>query len=239
MTPEPTRVRLLASVTNEAEARLAAVLGADVIDAKNPAEGALGALQHAVVIRIVDAVGGRVPVSATIGDLPFEAVPVASAAETMAATGVDYVKIGVFPARDAMATIERLGGLQLGACRLVAVLLADRVPDFTLVPALARAGFAGVMLDTADKESGALTDVITKQLLRAFIALARGEGLFAGLAGALRHHHIPELLDLEPDILGFRGALCEGALRTGMIDPKAISKIRAAISAATAEARAS
>ena len=41
--------RLLASVTNETEALLCAHLGADIIDAKNPAAGALGALPHATV----------------------------------------------------------------------------------------------------------------------------------------------------------------------------------------------
>ena len=41
--------RLLASVTNETEALLCAHLAADIIDAKNPAAGALGALPHATV----------------------------------------------------------------------------------------------------------------------------------------------------------------------------------------------
>ena len=66
-------------------------------------------------------------------------------------------------------------------------------------------------------------------MLREFVAYARREGMFAGLAGALRRHHIPALLELEPDILGFRGALCEGARRTGAIDPQAMRAIRAAL----------
>lgn len=44
--------RLLASVTNDREARLVASLGADVIDAKNPSTGALGALPAATVTAI-------------------------------------------------------------------------------------------------------------------------------------------------------------------------------------------
>jgi len=49
--------RLLASVTNETEALLCAHLAADIIDAKNPAAGALGALPHATV----KAIRARVP----------------------------------------------------------------------------------------------------------------------------------------------------------------------------------
>ena len=58
---------------------------------------------------------------------------------------------------------------------------------------------------------------------------AHQRGLFAGLAGALRLGSIPALLELQPDILGFRGALCEGARRTGEFDPDAMRAIRAAI----------
>ena len=43
--------RLLVSVRDEAEARAAAWAGADFIDAKDPAEGALGALAPARIAR--------------------------------------------------------------------------------------------------------------------------------------------------------------------------------------------
>jgi len=44
--------RMLASVTDEREAELVAALGADIVDAKDPAAGALGALPHATVSAI-------------------------------------------------------------------------------------------------------------------------------------------------------------------------------------------
>ncbi len=61
-----------ASVTSEAEVLCAASGGADIIDCKDPAMGALGALPHVVVARIREAVPAHIPVSATIGDPPPE-----------------------------------------------------------------------------------------------------------------------------------------------------------------------
>ena len=67
--PGHARVRFLASVTSETEARVALAAGADVIDCKDPASCALGRLAPATVraIRVGPAV--RSAVSATIGDL--------------------------------------------------------------------------------------------------------------------------------------------------------------------------
>ena len=61
-------VSLLASVIDAREACLCVSLGADIIDAKNPAAGALGALPAERVRAIRAALPAHVPVSATIGD---------------------------------------------------------------------------------------------------------------------------------------------------------------------------
>lgn len=222
-------VRLLASVTSEAEARLAAREGADVIDCKDPAAGALGALPCAVVARIRQAVPAHVPVSATIGDRPAEPEPVAEAARLMAASGCDIVKIGLFPGGDARATVAHLGRHLAPQASLVAVLMADAPLDLSLLPALGEAGFAGVMLDTASKDGRTLLDHRGPDALCAFVAAARSAGLFAGLAGSLRLAQIPELLALEPDVLGFRGALCRASDRRGALDAAALAAVRRAI----------
>lgn len=226
-------VRLLASVTSEAEALVAATGGADIIDCKDPAMGALGALPHAVVARIRDAVPAHIPVSATIGDLPAEPEPVVSAARAMAATGCDIVKVGLFPGGDLRATVAHLGRHVAPQTSLVAVLLADAPFDTTLVAALGDAGFSGVMLDTASKDGRSLLDHRDADALRAFIAEAHAAGLFAGLAGSLRVTQIPELLALEPDVLGFRGALCRASDRRASLDASALAAVRRAIPQST------
>jgi uncharacterized protein (UPF0264 family) len=221
---------MLASVRDLDEALLALAAGTDLIDLKAPARGALGALPRGVVRNIVDRIGGRRPVSATVGDLPMEPLPVREAAENMAACGVDYVKIGFFPGGDWAQTITALTPLAARGNRLVAVLFGDRNPDARWLADIAAAGFTGAMLDTMDKERGSLTRVCSISLLRDFVSEAKGHGLLCGLAGSLRPSDIPPLLQLNPDYLGFRGALCHAHRRTAELDAEAVRAIRALIS---------
>ncbi len=224
----------LASITDAAEARQVLAAGAAIIDAKNPHAGALGALPLEVVRGIVAAVDGRAPVSATIGDFP-EMPPqeVARAVAEMAATGVDYVKIGLFPAPSLMDCLRELAPVAARQ-RLVAVLFADREPDFHLLPHLARHGFAGVMLDTANKTGGGLPRYQIPARLGVFVAQAQQLGLLTGLAGSLKLSDIPTLAPLAPDYLGFRGALCRQHARTQALDPDALAALSEAMGRETA-----
>ena len=84
--------RYLVSVRSPDEARIALAGGADIVDAKEPSHGALGAVSPAAIAAIVEVVAGARPVSATIGDCDLE-----DAAERVRATaglGVNYVKVG-------------------------------------------------------------------------------------------------------------------------------------------------
>lgn len=235
------RVRLLASIMSAAEAEVAVAAGVDIIDAKNARQGALGALDQDELVSIRRVVPAHIPLSATTGDLPCDDIEgVRTALARVAASGVDFVKIGFFTnagsRADGHAEMARL----LAALthdvhafgRRVGVLLADRNPDIEIVPALRAAGFAGVMLDTADKTGAALPEIAPHAMLRDFIDYAHDAGLFAGLAGALRLRHIPEMTALGPDILGFRGALCEGCERQAVIWPSAVTVLRDALAAA-------
>jgi len=222
---------MLASVTDEREARLCVALGADVIDAKNPAAGALGALDHATVRAIRGSVPRHVPVSATIGDPDDDAEAVAGTVCAMAATGVDIVKIGLLPGMGTRAMLRGLADLDLPGARLVGVLLVDRgrTLDLELISQARAAGFAGLMLDTADKRNGTLPDLLPAAALRGFVIAAHSAGLFAGLAGSLRAEHVPHMLGFQPDILGFRGGLCREGNRTAIIDADAVLAVRRAI----------
>jgi len=220
---------MLASVENLAEALCVLEAGADIIDLKAPAAGALGALPVDRVAAIVAALDGRRPASATVGDLPMRPQTVRPAVEAMAATGVDYVKIGFFPGGDWDATVDALAKVAARGVRLVAVLFGDQSLKLSYVEALSAAGFRGVMLDTQNKRGGSLTQVCALEDLRDFVAEAKAHGLLCGLAGSLREADIPLLLSLRPDYLGFRGALCWQHARTGALDASAVRTIRACI----------
>jgi uncharacterized protein (UPF0264 family) len=218
----------LASVRNAEEACVAFAAGADVIDCKDPAAGALGRLGAKDISQVVAAVSALAPVSATIGDSFASVAETVEAAEHVAATGVAIVKCGFFGTEQDVTAIAALASAKLGAARLFAVLMADRVQDFSLVPHLARAGFMGVMLDTAGKANGSLPDIMAPERLEAFIAIARAYHMAVGLAGSLKESDISPLVALSPDILGFRGALCADG-RTGTLDEERVIRVRRAI----------
>ncbi|MBU2580579.1 MAG: (5-formylfuran-3-yl)methyl phosphate synthase [Alphaproteobacteria bacterium] len=229
------RPLMLASVTSAAEALVCLEAGADIIDAKDPLGGALGALA-AETIRDIAARAKAVgrPVSATIGDVECASEVMCQAVRSVAATGVDYVKAGFLPGGEPRAAIAALGRLDLPKARLVGVLFADLDPDFGLIENMAASGFAGVLIDTSDKEKGSLTGFGNLGELSEFIGKARANGLFAGLAGSLGLDDVAPLARLGPDILGFRGALCLDSRRTFAIDEASVKRIRSRLDAVCA-----
>jgi len=85
-----------------------------------------------------------------------------------------------------------------------------------LPPIAARAGCDGVLVDTARKDGHTTFDFLGEPDLAAFIAEARGLGLFAALAGGLRFADMPRVVKLAPDIVGVRGAVCGGNRNEGI-----------------------
>ncbi|TIO05693.1 (5-formylfuran-3-yl)methyl phosphate synthase [Mesorhizobium sp.] len=217
--------RMLASVTGVDEAKIALSGGADIIDLKDPKAGALGAVSTQTLRRTISAIAGRAPVSAVCGDLPMEPETIRAKAEEIAATGVDYVKIGFFPSANAVACAEALEPLA-ARTKLIAVLFADLAPDFELLPMLAKHRFHGAMVDTANKANGRLLDHLPPEQIPGFVDRAKSLGLMVGLSGSLEAPDIPRLLPFAPDFLGFRGALCGHSGRTGSISAEAVSQIR-------------
>jgi len=218
---------LLTSVTTCEEAAMALAAGADLIDLKDPTRGALGALPQERIHVILDSLDGH-PASATIGDLPLHRHTIAEAVRKVGQTGVDFVKIGFFPGDNLDETLDTLQSLTHDHS-LIAVLFADYMIALPLIDTLARIGFKGVMLDTAGKGRGSLTQLKPLNFLERFVATAKDCGLVTGLAGSLRHQDIPLLLPLAPDYLGFRGALCRKNERTAELDPTRLARIRQAI----------
>jgi len=223
--------RMLASVNCLQEARIVQQAGADIIDLKQPALGALGALDTQTVHNIMHELGAENTISATIGDLPMQAELIGNAVQAMAATGVDYIKIGFFPSQSWAQVIKKLQPLTQSGLKLIAVLFADQQPDLTTIEQFAKAGFVGVMLDTMQKSGGSLTQVMPLATIQNFVVSAKQQNLKTGLAGSLRTSDIDLLLPFQPDYLGFRGALCVQHQRTGKLDPVATLKIKSQLSA--------
>jgi (5-formylfuran-3-yl)methyl phosphate synthase len=216
---------MLASVTNPAEAEAVRAEGADIIDLKDPAKGALGVLDAAVAADIVRSVGKRRPVSAAAGAALGAPWVLVDAVAAMAATGVDYVKVGFSPGKAGADCVRALRP-HASNTKIVGVLFADGAPDLDMLALMANNGFTGAMLDTAKKGAGRLLDHMDVAALDRFIDRCRENGLTSGLAGSLEPPDVPRLLPLQPNYLGFRGSLCQGRAREAAIDAASVRIIR-------------
>lgn len=229
--------RMLASVRDAAEAELVLACDADWIDVKEPSAGALGAAAPAVVRGVIALVGGRRPVSATIGDDWTGTESLERRIATMAATGVDYVKAGLDARALASADRARVAACAARYPGLIIVCMAEQAPTASAIEALLTTGVAGLMLDTADKTGARLTRLLDQDYLAEFVVRTRAHGCLCGLAGRLRLDDIASLVALGADYLGFRSALCEQGGRTGSLVREAVLDVRRVLSRAAGEVR--
>jgi uncharacterized protein (UPF0264 family) len=218
--------KLLVSVVNAAEARIALEAGADLIDVKDPQKGSLGAPDHATLQSVVAQVAEAVPVSVALGELR-ELTSMYALANI---GGVDYAKLGMaglasyadWPKRWSEA-LRRLAP----DVRPVAVVYADwraadaPEPDQILAEAK-RLRCAAVLVDTFDKSAGGLLDWWELDYLAQFTASIRRQEMLAVLAGSLNMDTARTVASLGPDYIAVRGAVCEGG-RTG---PLVASRVR-------------
>jgi (5-formylfuran-3-yl)methyl phosphate synthase len=218
----------LASVRDAHEAHDALAGGADIIDFKDPAHGALGALAPSVIGCGIAALNDRTITSATAGDWPLDARVLIDAVRAIGATGVDYVKLGLLPGPMLPACLDQLRAVTRQH-RVVAVFFADRGVPLAMLAHLRTAGFAGAMIDTFDKSSGGLRSHMSVSDLARFVRTAQRLGLMTGLAGSLSLEDIHPLAAIEPDLLGFRGALCEAAGRASTLALARVRRVRATL----------
>jgi uncharacterized protein (UPF0264 family) len=190
---------------DQQEAKAAIAGGADIIDAKNPKEGPLGA-NFPWIIKSIRAIAPcNVEVSCTLGDLPNLPGSVALAALGAASLGVNYVKVSLYGVR----TVKDAVFMMQNAVR--------SVKDFNPLIMVVAAGFPKVayeskcdvaMLDTAIKDGKSLFNNLDIGQLKEFVDQTHKYGLKAALAGSLKKEHLPKLDKLGVDIVGLRSAAC-------------------------------
>jgi (5-formylfuran-3-yl)methyl phosphate synthase len=210
-------MRLLISVVDAAEATDAADAGAQIIDVKDPGAGSLGRAPADWVRAIRLVTPPHLPVSAALGDGPFEAHAVAHAAIVLSECGARYVKVGLrdTPSTAALDMLRTVRSALSPDTGLIAVGFADahraHCPDPLELPALAAAaGADGCLVDTAVKDGRGLLDWLDEAALGALVADCHARRLLCGLAGSLDASDLPRIAKVGPDIVGVRGAACVG-----------------------------
>ncbi len=212
-------MRLLVSVRNAEEARAALAGGAEIIDAKEPAHGALGAVQIGVLREIVEAVNGMRPVSAALGD-SGGIDSLASASREAAEAGAMFVKVGFADVRELGAVRARLARVMDGAllpsspCAVVAVAYADwdevgGAAPSTVLAAAAAEGAMGVLVDTVRKDGAGLFRCLGRAALGSLVREARERSLLVALAGRITADDMAFAYEAGAEIVGVRGAACE------------------------------
>lgn len=233
---------LLISIATAAEVPAAVEGGADIIDVKNPAEGALGANFPWVLRQVRAATPGHLPVSAALGDVPNLPGTVALAALGAATCGLQYVKVGLLGPRlaaDALLMLQsicRAIGEVAPQTQVIASAYADahRVnafPPLDLPAVAAEAGAAGCLLDTAVKKGDNLFTHLDDGQLRQFVEECRQHHLLSALAGSLVADDVPRVQAIGPDIIGFRTAACLGDRLHGRIDAGRVRQLKALLGA--------
>jgi (5-formylfuran-3-yl)methyl phosphate synthase len=212
-------MRLLVSVATADEAAAALEGGAHIIDAKDPARSALGAVTPDTFQAICARVGALRPISAALGD-GGKPDDVAADAQRCRASGAAFVKIG-FARICNERHVAHLIDAARAHCPVVAVGYADAtrveaIDPAALIGVAARAGATGVLLDTADKNGPGLRELMSHAALQAWVHRAQGAGLQVAVAGKLTNDDMPWILRTGADIAGVRGAACDGG-RTGRV----------------------
>jgi len=228
--------QLLISVTSVNEAQAALQGGADIIDLKDPDQGALGALPLNLIAEIVTFVHAkgeheRKVVSATIGDLPMVPELLLEHVLALSKTQVDIIKIGFFMDAntkffDYQPCLDVLRSVTESGVKLIAVLFAENTYSDSLLTAIKKAGFYGVMFDTAVKNGATFLDYFSVDEMKIIADSMQAQDLFFGLAGSLNLQHVEMVKAIGPDYIGLRGGVCVNHQRKSKLDSEKIIALR-------------
>lgn len=211
---------LISPITIE-EAKQVVEGGCDIVDIKNVGEGSLGAQAPWVIKEIVDTFKGKgVVTSAALGDLPNKPGTIALAAFGAAHTGADYLKAGLYGAKnydDALNMMDKIvrsinmvdENIIKVACGYADYHRFGGVSPLDAVKAAKESGADAVMLDTAIKDGKNLFDAMSVVELKEFIDAAKDVNLLTALAGSVGVDHMNDVFDIDPHIIGVRGAVCD------------------------------
>ncbi len=228
-------MKLLVSAINKEEAITASKGGADIVDVKNPIEGSLGANFPWIIRDVEEAVNGKQPISATIGDFNYKPGTASLAALGAAVAGADYIKVGLYDIQTQAQALELLINIIRAVKnydstkKIVASGYSDykrinSIPPLSLSAIAAKAKADVVMVDTAIKDGKSTFEFMDEKILQTFTDLAHEYGLENAIAGSLKFDDLPALERIGPDIIGVRGMVCGGNRKTA-IQQKLVEKL--------------
>jgi|TARA_B100000959_G_C14977745_1_gene622237 hypothetical protein len=208
-------MKIMVSVTNSKEAQDAMNGGADIIDVKNPVEGALGANLPWITRNIRNAVGKLEEVSVTLGDMPYLPGTASLAALGAALLRVNYVKIGMLGPKNMEEALHISNSLVKTFeefkvnIKIIIAGYADYqshncVSPLELPKVAAESGAWGILVDVKEKHGEGLFSHLSSKDLQKIVDDSHNLGLVVALAGSLGKEDIQKISNLGADIMGVR-----------------------------------
>jgi (5-formylfuran-3-yl)methyl phosphate synthase len=223
--------KLLVSVRDAVEAKIALDAGVDLIDIKEPRHGSLGKADDKVIGEIAQVVGQRRPLSAALGELADYTDD--CLAQFSLPRSIRFAKIGLARCQSSSAWPRRLAMLwrrlppNVGRIAVIYVdwrAAAAPSPEAVLQQAT-ELGCRGILIDTFDKANPGLTALWSPKQLRDIALTARKSGFITVFAGRISTGDLAQLLPHQPDYIAIRGAVCHPD-RNGMIEAARICAFR-------------
>jgi len=232
-------MKVLVSPKDVEEAKAVISGNADIVDVKNPKEGSLGANFPWVIKTIkqlVEEKGNGMQMSAAIGDFDYKPGTASLAALGAAASGAEYIKIGLYKIKTREEAIELLSGVVKAVKdfdptkKVVAAFYADHkrinsISPFEIAEIGKEVAIDVAMVDTGIKDGRTTLEFMSEEELKSFVAESRSLGIVTALAGALKFDDIPVIKEIGPDILGVRGMVCGGD-RTAQVRAELVTDLR-------------
>ncbi len=216
--------KLLVSVRSTDEVHAVIRGGADIVDVKEPNNGPLGNASALTVERISAVMTEKAceqPLSVALGELVDWINPSMEKQELRAVlkrVRPAFLKMGLAgvcqPGRDWKTLLDGCRDQFPATSLWVAVAYADH--DRALSPSpwdVARYaidhGCAGLLIDTFRKDGTNLCHWLNHEQLIELRSITANARIFMAIAGRVTEDDLPELLDVSPEIVAVRGAVCE------------------------------
>ncbi|MFO0975207.1 MAG: (5-formylfuran-3-yl)methyl phosphate synthase [Planctomycetaceae bacterium] len=232
--------QFLVSVRNANECEAAVFGGADIIDVKEPANGPLGMADGRTLQAIRDrltTLDTAAPFSIALGEISdwFEGPALRRGADLLAEEichlNSEYLKLGLTGRAAWREDWAKVRELPFGRVTWVAVAYADfsrcDAPSPEEVLAEGRKTGCGVLLiDTFRKDGSSLLDWMERDRMKRIQIETSAAGMKLALAGKVTTESLPDILEICPDIVAVRGAVCEQGRRERSVDQCLVAGFR-------------
>ncbi len=233
-------VQLLVSIRHRDEIGPALRGGCDILDLKDPLNGALG-MVDAQTLRSISASlhdydqSVAVPVSMALGELlewqEHCSIPFIPAEITYLKMGMSHTASQHNWYSHWLDVRKRIEEKNRTAFQWIAVAYADWKQATAISPqevltAAIESQCAGLLIDTYSKQGESLLDLLPLDDLKTLIEQAHSHKLKMALAGSINKENMVSLSDILPDIIGIRGAACFKNQRTNGLQEQAVRNFR-------------